>query len=110
MKKGLIIKKNWLDKIFNEGKTWEMRATKTKVRGNILLIESGSGMIVGEACLVGCSHIPIKPNNKYFDKHKVEDTELLKKWKYAWVLSEAIRYKVPIPYKHQQGAVIWVNI
>jgi hypothetical protein len=82
MKKGLIIKKVWLDKIFDEGKVWEMRTTKTKVSGKILLIESGTGLIVGEANLIGCSHIPIKPNNKYFDKHKVEDSDLLKKWKY----------------------------
>jgi hypothetical protein len=110
MEKGLIIKKVWLDKIFDEGKVWEMRTTKTKVRGKIGLIEPGTGLIVGEANLIGCSHIPIKPNDKYFNKHKVEDTELLKKWKYPWILADAKRYKEPIPYKHPQGAVIWVKL
>lgn len=59
MKRALIIKKKWLDKILDEGKVWEMRATKTKVRGKIGLIESGSGMIVGEAYLMYCSDKPI---------------------------------------------------
>ena len=35
MEKGLIIQKVWLDKIFDEGKTWEMRSTKTNVTGKI---------------------------------------------------------------------------
>jgi len=30
MEKGLIVQKFWLDKIFNEGKIWDMRSTKTK--------------------------------------------------------------------------------
>ena len=58
MEKGLIIQKVWLDKIFDEGKTWEMRSTKTKVAGKIGLIEAGSGLIVGEA--VTFLIIPVK--------------------------------------------------
>jgi hypothetical protein len=110
LKKGLIIKKVWLDKIFDEGKIWEMRATKTKINGKIALIESGTGMIVGEANLIGCSHIPVKPNDKYIHLHKIEDVKLLEKWKYPWILSDAKRYDKPKPYKHPQGAVIWVNL
>src|SRR5690554_5374478 len=110
MKKGLIIQKVWLDKIFDEGKTWEMRSTKTKITGKIGLIEAGSGMIVGEANLLGCCNEAIELNDKHFDKHKVKDIELLKKWKYAWVLADAIRYENPIPYEHPQGAVIWVKL
>ncbi len=108
--KALIIKKVWLDKIFDEGKTWEMRSTRTKVRGKVGLIESGSGLIIGEAILIGCSYFPIKPNNKYYDRHKVKNVELLKKWKYPWILSDAKRYDTPVKYKHPQGAVVWVNI
>ncbi len=110
IEKALIVKKVWLDKIFDEGKIWEMRTTPTKITGTIGLIESGSGLIVGEVNLIGCSHIPIKPNDKYIDLHKVEDIKLLEKWKYPWILSEAKRYDNPIPYKHPQGAVIWVNL
>jgi len=110
MKKGLIVKKNWLDKIFDEGKIWEMRSTITKVRGNIQLIESGSGLIVGEAELLDCYEVPKTKQAETIDFHKVEDLKLLNKWKFAWLLSRAKRYEKPIPYKHPQGAVIWVNL
>lgn len=110
MEKGLIIKKFWLDKIFDEGKVWEMRSTKTKVRGKIGLIESGSGMIVGEAHLLTCVEVPKDKQEETINFHKVEDFQLLDKWKWAWLLSRAKRYDKPIPYKHPQGAVIWVNL
>ena len=109
MDRALIIKKEWLDKIFNEGKIWEMRTTRTKIRGKVGLIESGSGLIVGEANIIGCSLNPIKPDLSFFDFHKVKDIELSKKWKYAWVLDNPIKYNNPIPYKHPKGAVIWVK-
>lgn len=32
---GLIIKKQWLDKILAGEKTWELRGSNTKVRGRI---------------------------------------------------------------------------
>ena len=110
--RALIIKKEYLDKIFDEGKILEMRCSKTKIRGIIGLIESGSGMIVGEAELKGCLQEPISElGAKVLKKfHQVEDLSLLKKWKYAWVLEKAKRYDKPIPYKHPKGAVIWVNI
>lgn len=110
MERALIIKKKWLDKIFHEGKTWEMRSRPTNINGKIGLIESGSGLIMGEAILIGCSSIPMKANLKYFDKHKIEDIELLKKWKYPWILSDVKRYENPIPYKHPRGAMIWVKL
>jgi hypothetical protein len=110
MERALIIKKEWLDKIFDEGKTWEMRSMRTNVRGKIGLIESGTGLIIGEAILVACSHNPIPADDRYFEHHKVSDVELLKKWKYAWCLLDAKRFDEPIPYKHPKGAVIWVKL
>lgn len=110
MKKGLIIKKFWLDKIFDEGKVWEMRSTKTKITGKIGLIESGSGLIVGEADLIGCSERPVPKHKDLVKYHKVEDLDLLDKWKWAWFLQDVKKYDNPISYKHPQGAVIWVNL
>lgn len=110
MKRALIVKKEWLDKIFDEGKVWEMRTTRTTIRGKIGLIESGSGMIVGEVELIGCSPKPIPPDRSLIVYHKVEDMELIKKWKYAWYLNKAKRYDKPIPYAHPKGAVIWVKL
>jgi len=108
--KALIIRKCWLDKIFEEGKTWEMRSTKTKIRGRICLIEAGSGLIVGEAKLIGCSERPILKIPELVKYHKVENLDLLDKWRYAWILEGAKRYEKPIPYDHPPGAVIWVNV
>ena len=110
IEKALIVKKEWLDKIFDEGKIWEMRTTKTKIRGRIGLIESGTGLIVGEVDLVGCSECPITKWEALIKLHKVENLDLLDKWKYAWFLQNPKRYDEPKPYKHPQGAVIWVNL
>lgn len=108
--KALIIKKEWLDKIFFENKTWEMRSRITKIRGKIQLIESGSGLIVGECLLVDSFKVPNSDFNKHIDKHKVDNTNLLDKWNCAWVLKNAIKYEKPIKYNHPKGAVIWVNL
>jgi hypothetical protein len=110
MQRGLIIQKIWLDQIFDNGKIWEMRCAKTKITGKIGLIEAGTGQIVGDAILLGCLNTPIEPNSEYFDKHKINDFELLRKWKYPWILSNPKRYANPIPYNHPKGAVIWVRL
>ena len=107
--KALIIKPEWLNKIFDEGKTWEMRTTRTKIRGRIALIESGSGLVVGEANLVD-SLDAIEADDTHYDKHLVEDATLLEKWKFPWVLAGAEKYEKPIPYTHPKGAVVWVKL
>lgn len=109
--RGLIIKKQWLDLKFTGLKTWELRSTKTKVRGTIALIESGTGLIVGQADLVSViDNLSIPELMANYDKHRVEDESLLQKWRYPWVLENIIKYDEPIPYKHPQGAVIWVKL
>ena len=109
IEQALIIKKKWIDKIFDEGKIWEMRSQPTNIRGRIGLIESGTGHIVDEVDLTGCEEIDTKDKDliKY---HKVENVDLLDKWSYAWFLENAKRYSKPVPYTHPQGAVIWVKI
>lgn len=110
IERALIVKKVHLDKIFDNGKVWEMRTTKTNITGRIGLIESGSGLIVGEAILKGCVEYEI-PKTDFFRRfHKVDDLSLLDKWKYAWILEGAKRYEQPIPYNHPKGAVIWVKL
>jgi len=110
VEKGLIIRKPWLDKIFQEGKRWEMRSTRTKVRGLIKLIESGSGLIVGECEISGCHKIDDREIEYMFCMHQVDDVGLLKRWCWAWELANVKKYNTPIPYQHPRGAVIWVNL
>ncbi len=88
-----------------------MRTTKTKIRGRIYLIESGSGLIKGEAEIVDCfDKISLESAQLNFIKHQVDNFDLLNKWCYPWVLKNVKAYKKPIPYKHPKGAVIWVNL
>jgi len=110
MAKGLIIRRKWLDKILNNGKHWEMRATQTNQRGIIKLIEAGSGHIVGECMISGSHKVSESLAEQSFECHQVEDLSLLKKWCYAWRLCNVKRYDKPIPYTHPKGAVIWVNL
>lgn len=108
--KALIVKKEWLEKIFNDNKTWELRSRNTKIRGKIKLIESGSGTIIGECELVDSIKITEKDFFDNLNKHKVNDVSVLKKWNYAWVIKNARKYDKAIKYNHPKGAVIWVNI
>lgn len=110
MAKGLIIRKEWLDKILNTGKHWEMRATHTRQRGLIKLIEAGSGLVVGECMIAGSHEVTEDLAKQSFSAHQVEDLALLKKWRYAWRLCSVTKYETPIPYQHPKGAVIWVNL
>ena len=111
MDRALIIRKPWIDLILNGEKTWEMRSAPTNIRGRIGLIEQGTGNIVGECYL---DYVGVSVDNLDIGyghhKHKVDDLSLLEKWKYPWVLSRALRYEKPIPYKHPKGAVTWVKI
>ena len=50
--KGLIIKAPWIDYILSGKKTWEIRGCNTKIRGEIALIQSGTGKIYGTVELV----------------------------------------------------------
>lgn len=112
LERGLIIKKDWLDLIFNEHdpKTWEMRSRSTNIRGRVGLIESGSGMIVGETIIVDSLEPKDVREWEYWKEfHKVDDLDLLEKWCWAWVFENTIKYNKPIPYNHPKGAVVWVK-
>ena len=104
----LIIKEPHISRILRREKTWEIRGSNTNKRGTIGLIRSGSKQIIGEIDLIDSfplSKEDIK-NNK--DKHHAKDITYKKP--HAWVLSKPISYKVPKPYEHPKGAIIWVKV
>lgn len=109
--KGLIIKQPWIDYILNGQKTWEIRGRNTKTRGEVQLIQSGSGYILGEATLVDCI---LLSEERYFssvEQHQIIHDGIMPYQKtYAWVFETPVRYEQPIPYQHPQGAVIWVKL
>lgn len=110
---GLIIKKKWLDLIFDENKVWEVRGCDTKKRGKIALIESGSGLIHGTTYLIHTATWCEAHRNDCYKYHKLDNEGLsfIERYKepHIWELRNSKRFKNPVPYKHPQGAVIWVK-
>ncbi len=109
--KALIIKKPWIDYILDGQKTWEIRGSNTKIRGEIELIQSGSGLVVGKCNLIDSKELSLKEYQNNKDKHCVHDVNVLPyKQTFAWIVKDARRYSVPKKYKHPNGAIIWVNL
>lgn len=113
--KALLIKKKWLDLILSGEKTWELRGSNTARRGEIALIESGTGTIVG-TCVVEDTKGPLSLSQLKRSKamHGVAPKEFGDeppyKRTYAWILGRARRLPKPVPYRHPSGAVIWVSL
>lgn len=112
-KKGLLIKSPWIDYILEGKKTWEIRSTKTKTRGRIALIKSGSERVFGSVEISDCIALSLDDYQQGLNKHAIapeECRELPYKRTYAWALANPVIFDEPIPYKHPMGAVVWVNL
>jgi hypothetical protein len=113
--RGLIIRDPWIDEILSGRKSWELRGSSTSIRGRIALIRSGSGQVVGFCDLVGVvGPLTLQDLRGWIQKHRVPNS-LLKgrppyKKTFAWVLENARRLRLPVPYTHPSGAVIWVRL
>lgn len=111
---GLIIKPKWADMILSGIKTWEIRGSRTHKRGTIGIIKSSSGLVYGTVELVDC--VPLHgPDDVELilgnqDKHHVALGAIKYRKPWAWVMKNPIIYPEPVPYKHPQGAVIWVRL
>lgn len=132
--RGLCVKAPWSDLILNGVKTWEIRGSRTNIRGTIGIIQSGTGLVMGSADLIDCIG-PLTPEqmNANFNNHRVygqfvvrehpssaiifaqdcvanNETPMPYKNSFAWVLTKAKLFTKPVPYKHPMGAVIWVRL
>ena len=112
--RGLLIKREFLELIFAGKKTWEIRGSRSQIRGLIALIESATGTVVGTCTLdevVGPLTLKDMQANAKRIGCKAEDiTSKYYKNTYAWVLGNVVRLPRPVPYKHPSGAVIWVRL
>lgn len=114
--KGLLIAEPWMGRILAGRKTWEMRSQATHQRGTIALIRKGSGQVVGTADVVGTLP-PLETSDAYAagePYHAITPQEQAAAfnggWRTPWVLANVRRLTQPVPYKHPNGAVIWVNL
>lgn len=111
MERALIMHKSWLSLIFDGFKDWEMRSANTNVRGEIGLIEKGSGLVLGKANLVDSFAVPRRDYFKHTNRHRItRRDDIAHKYSWAWQLANVERFEKPIPYDHPQGAVIWVKL
>lgn len=109
--KGLIIKEPYIDLILAGKKKWEIRGSKTNIRGRICLIKSGSKKIYGEVDLVDCFQINLEQYSDYCKICHGENVKSLPyKRTYAWVVENPFLYEEAKAYNHPLGAVIWVNL
>lgn len=112
--RALLIKEPFVSQILDGPKVWEIRGSRTHVRGTIGLVASGSGTVVGVCELDEC-HGPLTAREFKGNARKVgirpEEAQLGYYAKtYAWEVSGARRFRKPIPYVHRPGAVIWVTL
>jgi hypothetical protein len=108
---GLQIRKEWLDQILAGTKKWEIRGSTTARRGPIALIQSKSGHVVGTCDVidvVGPLSLAELRRNASLAGFRAD--ELYYQTTYAWVLGNARRLSKPVPFRHPQGAVIWVKL
>lgn len=113
--RGLLIREPWIGKILKGSKKWEIRGSKTNIRGTIALIRSGSGLVVGVCDLVGVlGPLPLSKMKRNIEKHHITLSSLKGglryKKTYAWILKNIKPLKKAVPYEHPQGAIIWVKL
>ena len=103
--------------LVDEIKTWEVRGKPTNKIGRIAIAWAGSGCLVGTVDIQGCIDITrddlCHPTN--VEKHMIKELrqfQQLDKYKrvFAWKIGNGCRFKEPIPYKHNKGAVSWVRL
>lgn len=112
MIKAFIVKEHWGNLILDGLKPWEIRGIGTKIRGRVGVIFSGTGMIHGSVEITGSSLLLKSDFDIYREYHHItgDFVDLPYEEPHIWHLKNPTRFAEPIPYRHPQGAVIWVNL
>jgi hypothetical protein len=112
--RALLIRRPWIEMILDGKKTWEIRGSRTSVEGQIALVASGTGTVVGLCDLVDCvgplTAEEFRKNAKKAGMRPNEATLGRYRQTYAWVMAKPRKLKHPVPYEHPSGAVIWVRL
>ena len=111
----LVIKEAPLERILDGRKIWEMRPQNTLKRGVIALAKKGSSQIFGLAEIID-SKGPLTDETLLATSHFHGITQsrladpLVKKYRYAWVLTNVRRLPNSVPYHHTRGAQSFVRL
>ncbi|NJE46769.1 ASCH domain-containing protein [Thermococcus sp. GR7] len=112
-KKGLIVREPFATLIVEGKKVWEIRKSRTRVRGEILILNGGKAL--GKAELVEVLG-PFTPEElaEHRDKH-LADLEFLRAYSngrplYAWVLRNAEKFEKPAKVNIAKGVQVWANV
>ena len=112
--RGLLIKREFMELILAGKKEWELRGSRSQIRGPIALIESGSGTVVGTCTLDDViGPLTLKEMQGNAKRIGCKASDLTSKYyqnTFAWVLGNVESLSRPVPYKHPSGAVIWVKL
>lgn len=96
--RALIMKKKWLDLIFEGEKTWVIRGSNVEIRGKIFLADSESGDIVGECNLIDSKKLTKEMAYSGFENHRLDlyDLNCIEhETPWAWVITGAWKYEYP---------------
>jgi hypothetical protein len=105
------IRPQWIDLILNGTKTWEIRTKNTNKIGPVALIRSGSGTVVATANLSDVIKLTEKIARQNARRMGMTTADAVSRVGCnAWVLSDVIPLKKPVPYVHPSGAVTWVTL
>jgi hypothetical protein len=113
--RGLLIREPHVSRILDGQKTWEIRGSRTNIRGSIALIRAGSGLVVGTCDLVDVvGPLSVEELLKNADQAALDPGQISElityESPYAWVVRNARWLPEPVAYSHPSGAVIWVNL
>jgi hypothetical protein len=111
----LVVAEPWASLLVDGEKTWELRTTSTKVRGSVGIAAKGTGTIIGAVELVAVHGPFSRPEiAPYEHLHRVPASSTSTyggpKGLYGWEMRDAVRFETSVPYRHPQGAVIWVRL
>ena len=110
----LIVKPEWIERLLDPAnpKTWEIRGSDTKKRGEIYFIPSKSSDMVGRATLVRSIPLTRELFESNMDKHQTESWDAVAgryKRPHAWIFADNTRIS-PIPVERKCGAVVWAKV
>ena len=133
----LFIRKPWCEKIFNEGKSWELRSypLPANKKGEIVAVAcSKANVLLGEIRLSGCLRVgskrggvwqPASNSEKHvnffflnakntkkvgFDKDSMPDVINGYKNMFAWMIRDIRKYDKPKAWRPTPGAVTFCKI